>query len=580
MTVLQGAADIDHSADRRLSLTTRDTVGLWIVGVLQTCVLLLTAGFQIYDTNFNALAETPALLAGDHPYRDFFDWGIPLQAMLSAIMQWLVGYRLIGEFALQWAFIVAGVVMAMRISLRLSNSLLASFLCMAPAIFIFPGAPTVHFSKIFIYPAAILVIWRYIEDPTVQRGAAMGAVAAVAFFFRHDHGLYVGASVLLGILLACLAHARDRRPRALVAEVSACALAAAILVAPWAIVVARSEGVLDYVQARAFINSKWSVGQSVFLQPLHMNPFLLFTSRDAGRQGLAAWLPTKVAAQDWLMQVSVLVALVSMSVALVGLLKALRRRRPISIDTCRLLLISAVVVLVESRLFREAGYFVLVASLIAALGARFLASSSTVVTRVVAAALLLLSTVAIGGFSPVWANPTSLAEPLPGAIIALVASPPLDALEPLPDALRTERTDWLQPGDWDRVNFGHTNVMLRYMFECAARGDRILVSGQTPYQVSYYVERPLAGGHLYWHDKWRSDPRREQQSLELLQHQSVPFAFSTHDPVLDDLKPYPRIRAYFQANYRELEGSFGHLLVDRRRKSVRTFGDLGFPCFR
>jgi hypothetical protein len=107
---------------------------------------------------------------------------------------------------LQWAFIVAGVVMAMRISLRLSNSVLVSLLCMVPAIFYVPWAPTVHFSKIFIYPTAILIIWRYIEHPSFQRAAAMGAFAAVAFFFRHDHGVYVGVSVLFGMLLAWLAH--------------------------------------------------------------------------------------------------------------------------------------------------------------------------------------------------------------------------------------------------------------------------------------------------------------------------------------------------------------------------------------
>ncbi len=580
MTELQGVADIDHTANRHLPLRTRHTLSLWTVGVLQASVLVLTAGFQIYDTNFNALAETPGLLAGDHPYRDFFDWGVPLQAILSATTQWLVGYRLIGEFALQWAFIVAGVVMAMRISLRLSNSVLVSLLCMVPAIFMFPGAPTVHFSKIFIYPTAILIIWRYIEHPSFQRAAAMGAFAAVAFFFRHDHGVYVGVSVLFGMLLAWLAHSGDRRPRMLVHEFAACALAASILVIPWAIVVARSEGLLDYVQAREYINSKWTVGQSVFLQPLHMNPFLLLTSRDADRQGLAAWLPTKGAAQNWLMQTSVVVALISVTIALIAVIKAVRRRQPLSIDTCRVLVVSAVVAIVEDRLFREAGYFILVAPLVAALSAWLLSSSDTGLTRTVGVALFVLSTIAIGGFSPVWANPTSLAESLPDTVKSLIASPPLDGLEPLSDALRSERTDWLQPGDWERVNSGRSKVLLRYMRECVARGDRILVSGQTPYQVSYYVERPLAGGHLYWHDKWRSDPVREQQSLDLLQHQSVPFAFSTHDPVLDDLKAYPMIRAYFRANYAELEGSFGHLLVDRRRTPVRTFGALGFPCFR
>jgi hypothetical protein len=553
---------------------------LWVAGVLQACVLVLTSGAQIYDTNFNTLAETPGLLAGDHPYRDFFDWGVPLQAALSATMQWVVGYRLIGEFALQWAFIAAGLVMAMRIGLRLSNSLVASSICILLAILIFPGVPTVHYSKMFIYPAAILIIWRYIEHPSVQRAAAMGAFAAIAFFFRHDHGVYVGAGVVLGVMLAWLAHAGDRR-RAIIRELTACALAAGIIVAPWAAVVARSEGLIDYVQARAFINSKWSVRQPVFLQVLHMNPRPVLTPRDPGGPGIAAWLPTKTAAQDWLMQISLVVVIISLTIAFVAVLRALLRRQSVSVDTCRLLLASTVVAVVESRLFREAGYFALVFPLVAALSARLLVSSGMVLlTRTVGGVLLLISTIAVGGFSGVWLNPGDLLHSLPGTVDQLMASPPLDGLEPLRDALRVDRTDWLQSVDWERVNSARSNVMFRYMRECAAPGDRILVSGQTPYQVSYYVERPLAGGHLYWHDKWRSDPERERQSLDLLQHQSVPFAFSTHDPVLDDLNAYPRIRAYIQANYAELEGSYGHLLVDRRRTPVHAFGALGLPCFR
>ena len=505
------AIGVEHPARLRLRSKTHHVLGLWIAGVLQACVLVLTAGAQIYDTNFNTLAETPGLLAGDHPYRDFFDWGVPLQAALSATMQWLVGYRLIGEFALQWAFIVAGLVMAMRIGLRLSNSLVASSICILPTILIFPGVPTVHYSKMFIYPAAILIIWRYIEDPNVQRAAAMGAFAAIAFFFRHDHGVYVGVGVLLGVVLAWLANSGDRQPRAIVRELSACALAAGIILAPWAAVVARSEGLIDYVQARAFINSKWSVRQSVFLQVLHMNPRLVLTPREPGGPELASWLPTKTAAQDWLMQISVLVALISLTIAFVAVLRALLRRQPVSIETCRLLLASAVVALVESRLFRESGYFALVAPLVAALSARLLVSSGmALLTRTVGGGLLLISTIAVGGFSGVWLNPGHLLHSLPATIEQLIASPPLDGLEPLRDALRVDRTDWLQSVDWDRVNWARSNVMLRYMRECAAPGDRILVSGQTPYQVSYYVERPLAGGHLYWHDKWRSEPERER----------------------------------------------------------------------
>ena len=57
---------------------------LVLVGGLTALVLVLTGGSQIYDTNFYSLWEATALLAGDHPYRDFYEWGVPLQAAVSA----------------------------------------------------------------------------------------------------------------------------------------------------------------------------------------------------------------------------------------------------------------------------------------------------------------------------------------------------------------------------------------------------------------------------------------------------------------------------------------------------------------
>jgi hypothetical protein len=127
---------------------------------------------------------------------------------------------------------------------------------------------------------------------------------------------------------------------------------------------------------------------------------------------------------------------------------------------------------------------------------------------------------------------------------------------------------------------GSSSELFRYLHDCTGAGDRLLVTGSTPFTVTYYTQRPLAGGHLYWHSAWRSDPPREEESLALLRRQSVPFAMSTHDPVLDDFTRYPRIREYLVANYREVEGSHGTVLADTRRRVVRTFGADHRPCFR
>jgi hypothetical protein len=123
-------------------------------------------------------------------------------------------------------------------------------------------------------------------------------------------------------------------------------------------------------------------------------------------------------------------------------------------------------------------------------------------------------------------------------------------------------------------------ILLRYLHDCTSDGDRVLVTGDTPFQVGYLIERPIAGGQVFWHHRWRTDWEHETQLLALLERQTVPFAYSTHDPVLEDLAAYPRIKRHFDATYTVLPGSLGRLLVDSRRVPTGTFGPYGFPCFK
>ena len=80
-----------------------------LVAALSLLVLLATGSAQIADTNFYTLWEATNLLAGDHPYRELYEWGVPLQAYVSALGQLVFGNRLLSEFVVHWAFIVAGV---------------------------------------------------------------------------------------------------------------------------------------------------------------------------------------------------------------------------------------------------------------------------------------------------------------------------------------------------------------------------------------------------------------------------------------------------------------------------------------
>jgi hypothetical protein len=234
------------------------------------------------------------------------------------------------------------------------------------------------------------------------------------------------------------------------------------------------------------------------------------------------------------------------------------------------------------RTFREPAYMTAVAPLTGALGARLLVAGSgwrgVAATLRMAAICLMLGVTAIATFafsrqSEIF-TPWRLAAGLPEVFEDLLASPPIDGVATLDEVLSRDRSNW------NDQEVHAVEVLLRYIHHCTVPGDRVLVTGQTPFQVGYYIDRPIAGGHVLWHEGFRSDPVLEAQSLALLQHQSVPFAYSTHDPVFDDFTRYPRIQQYLKTHYAELEGSRGLVLVDTRRRPTGQFGNLGFPCFR
>jgi hypothetical protein len=573
--VVQPTATVERAVPHRALL--------WTIAVLSAAVLIVTADDQIYDNNFYTLSEVVNLFAGDHPYRDFFEWGVPLQAALSYLTQLLFGHRLLGEFVKQWALMIAGMVVAAHLAVRLSRSVVTSAITMMVAVINLAVTPTVHYSKLFIYPCAILLMWRYLERPGVRRSAAMGMFAAIAFLLRHDHGVYVGAGVLLTLAVARLTAPESRGWRRLIEDAIACGAGAALLVVPWAIFVQSSEGLFNYILSRAYINDKWA-SHAVFANIFKLDPLSALTPDPGSEPG--AWAPGQYHMYQWMESVTLLTTILLLVAA--GGQAAMRWRppAPLPLDIALMLVAGVQVAIVQQWLYRESGYYVLVAPLTAAFGARLLggpqrrdgADRSTgwlvwhAAARVVAVAIVGISLLSLTG--SLLKFPRQVSN-LPETFARLTASPPIDGLVSAADAQEFDAAKWAKDIDLGK----RSDLMVRYMHDCTAPGDRILVMGLTPYHIPYYVNRPMAGGHLYWHDRWRSDAMHDAQSAELLQHQSVPFVFSTHYPILEDLSAYPRVSAYVKANYVELARSKGHLMIDRRRVPTGQFGALGFPCF-
>jgi hypothetical protein len=294
-------------------------------------------------------------------------------------------------------------------------------------------------------------------------------------------------------------------------------------------------------------------------------------------------LPTRETAEHWLMQLTLLLPVAVIAITTLDLVRGFRRGTRLSREHAETLLAAAMVVVVGIRLFREDGYFVVVLPLAAAFGAQVLAGPGETAgrawrigQRTVALIMLVVTTVAVVGHLNAWdlLNRSEFSELAP-TYHRLFTTPPIDGLLPADRARQIQQIDWLTSDADTRQTIG-----IRYLHDCTREGDRIFVTGSTPYQVDYYAQRSIAGGHVEWRHGWRSDPAHARQLLQLLRSQSVPFAFSTDGPVLADLEKYPDLRDYFQLNYVEVEGGHGQLLVDRRRQPTGRFGALDLPCFR
>ena len=291
-------------------------------------------------------------------------------------------------------------------------------------------------------------------------------------------------------------------------------------------------------------------------------------------------------------QIAMLVPILLIASALFNAWRHWRAGRPPGADLYRILAAAPWLAVVEWRLLRELSYAELVFPVVAAMSARLIVgpprddrdarrqrSAGTVVATArwaIAGALALITAVSIVAHTR-HTEIFSLSE-IPNSVglafHQLIVSPPIEGLLPAAIVKAYTRAQW----DAGRLDWGR--VAVRYMHDCSVAGDRILVTGSTPYHIAYYVNRTIAGGHLFWRHSWRSDPMRERLSLDLIQRQSVPFVLSINDPALTDFARYPAIHRHLASHYVALDGTGGHVLIDARRQPTGTYEQLGFPCFR
>jgi hypothetical protein len=201
---------------------------------------VLPEAAEFVDDHFMHVAWGRQLLYGRWPVRDMVVLGLPLQYALSAAFEWAFGYRLLSEGLIVALAFATGALLTFVLARRASGSVGIGVVVAAFQVAVAPR--TYGYPKIVLYAAAILALWMYADRPSRRRLALLGAIVAVGFYLRHDHGLYLGA-VAAGVVM--LRHAGDWAVG--VRRLATLAALCTVAIAPYLIYAQLQVGVVSYV---------------------------------------------------------------------------------------------------------------------------------------------------------------------------------------------------------------------------------------------------------------------------------------------------------------------------------------------
>jgi hypothetical protein len=227
-------------AERRASAPAW-TIGVGVALFVFTFLYRLPDATELINDHFMHLVFGRQLLWGRLPVRDAVSLGMPLQTGLSAAVEWLVGYRLLSEALIISTAFAAAAALTFVVIRRATGSLA---IAIAGALLEVAIAPrTYSYPKLLVYAAGILLLWRYIDRPSNRRAVELGLATALAFYLRHDHGLYLGLNAV-AVMVMC----HGRSIKTTVRQIAVLGATCLVLVAPFFGWVEAFGSVRDYVQ--------------------------------------------------------------------------------------------------------------------------------------------------------------------------------------------------------------------------------------------------------------------------------------------------------------------------------------------
>jgi hypothetical protein len=489
------------------------------------------------NDHFVHLTGAQQIAFGEWPTRDFVDPGLPFMYVASAIAQHALGHTLLAEVILVCLAFGGAAALTVMAAFDLTNSLLLSALAVATEVLIFPR--TYGYPKILLYAAAFTAFFRYTQRQSVRRLVLLSVVTAVAFLFRHDHGLYIGFGATLAVWMA---PAPNRLTR-----VGIYVAATAILILPYIMYLQHYGGLLT-----------------------HFATAVAFSQREATREG-HVW-PSFFAEPTYacLVYVFHLLPFVATGV-LVG-----HRRRTGSTVAPRILPLAAVAVVINFGFIRDPLNTRIPDAIVPAslLGVWLLSeagrSSAAWLWRPLSGAIAMATAFAILSVGNAEEQISRLGLDRPLALPSRFENATRELRERFHEGLMpTDAATALVP-------------FFRYLDRCTTFEDHLLIGSFLP-EVPYYAQRPFAGGQSSFVEGYFVSETSQEQYVTRLSRQSVPFAIFTPEDFAAFGTDYPTIARYVGTRFTHLadieSGNTGGLilLIDRAA-SGPTDSVTGWPC--
>ena len=516
--------------------------------------VLTFAGFN--NDHYVNVARAQQMVLGDWVVRDFVDPGMPLTYAVSAAARWLWGSSLGVEVWLIAVAFAVGAALTTLSAARLSGS--AGFALTLGILGVLINPRSFSYPKVALYAGAALIMGSVARSPTTVRLAALALVTAIAFLFRHDHGLFIG----LGSALTIGQAASAAGWRAAVRPLAIWFLLLMAYLAPWAIYVAAYEGHFHY-WASALAFSRTEAAES----GLRTLPGFQFSAGHASDNALSflfyCFHATPVVAlgllwrrrsqEAWLGERAVISAL-----AVMGMVVNLTFMR-------------------GSLSGRVPDAFVLDGLLLAWMFGRVRHLARDAARRWGTAAMLAL-TVAVS-VAIYWG--ADVHEQL-GRSGALDGS---DAVGQRIADLRIRLGKRLPERDHVPSRYSRALLpFLAYVERCTAPADRLMVTGLFP-EIYVLANRRFAGGHIAFWPPYYSTPAEQEQAIARLLRQSVPFVILVNQVAEEVRRQMPRVWTFVETRYEPMaqievpETAGVRIMVEKNRRVRSVDPSTGWVCF-